>query len=178
MHFCKQLLHGLHFYICWIYLLHALLFTSSFFFFPIFFAASGWWRQNQRWGETAITLSPQMTNPVVILLKCDWPCPAARHPYLFCHLCSKLSPTDYNSSLHTWSVQSPAGGGVCPHNVKWNSLAYQDGQMREVWSWLILCLSVCLSIYDTVSINLSSFFCHSYHSLCSSSVWSHHLSDS
>lgn len=94
-----------------------------------------------------VTLSPQMTNEVVILLKCDWPFRAAQHPYLFCHLCSKLSPMDSNSSLNTWAKQWPAGGGVYPHN----ELGSQDGQMREVWSWLILY--------------------HSYNSLLSSSFW-------
>lgn len=143
-----------------LHLLHASLSHLPFLLFTHFSLHIGHLRlmKAESWREKVVIPSLQMTNEVVILLKCHRPSRAAQHPYLFCHLCLKLSPTDYNSSLNTWPEQSPAGGGVYPHNVKWNNLVCQDGQMREVWSWLILCLCVCPSTAPHLSISPSGFF--------------------
>lgn len=69
---------------------------------------------------------------------------------LFCHLCLKLSPVDCNSSLHTWPAQPPAGGGVHPHNVKWNT-----GESRWADEGSVVLINPppqCVSIHRAVSI--------------------------
>lgn len=101
-----------------------------------------------------------MTNNAVIRLECDWSSQAAQHPDLFCHLCLKLSPVDFNNSLDNWPEQSPAGGGVYPHNVKLstaliNLLSYE-------------CSSTAL--YLLIGPSHKNFFQSSF-------LQSHHLSD-